>query len=199
MIGYLSGQVFAVDAKSLILMVGGVGYELNFGCDPRTLYQVGQDLAVYTYTNVREDALELYAFQTVRDKTVFNKLRGVTGIGAKSAVTMVASAGAETIIRAVLSKDEKVLLTLPGCGKKTAARILLELEKAFDAEDLPADWSVAPPAQKNEAIDTVADALISLGYQASEIDAIRPHLKAEESDEGALLKQALSLLGKYRS
>ena len=53
--------------------------------------------------------------------------------------------------------------------------------------------------QKNEAIDTVADALISLGYQASEIDAIRPHLKAEDADEGALLKQALSLLGKYRS
>lgn len=199
MIGYLTGKVFALDAKSLILMVGGVGYELQFGCDPRVRFQVGEDLSVYTYTNVREDAIELYAFETGRDRDVFHQLRSVTGIGAKSAVAMVAAVGADEIIRAVLAKDEKALLKLPGCGKKTAGRILLELDQAFDPADLPEEWAPDQVAAPSSALDVVTDALLGLGYQMVEIEAVRPLLSKEKEDESALLKEALTLLGKHRS
>lgn len=183
----------------MILMVGGIGFELNFGCDPRTRFQSGQNLDVYTYTNVREDALELYAFSTIRERDVFHKLRGVTGIGAKSAIAMVAFQGADSLIKAIISKDEKALLKLPGCGKKTAARILLELEQAFSGEDIPADLKTEMPTVTHSNIETVILALESLGYQKSEIDAVKSQLDKDSTDESRLLKQALALLGQHRS
>lgn len=198
MIGYLKGTVAASDGQIVTLMVGGVGFEVMMPNDGETLFTIGEEAAIYTYMHVRENEIGLYGFSSALEKKLFNVLIGVSGIGPKSAMQMLGVSSPQGIITAITTGDEKLLSSLPGIGKKTAARLILELGEKI-AKEFPLITQDAPaPVQKKAAQQPSAiendltDALIALGYRAHEIKEMQEATDVlEETDVNAALKKAL--------
>lgn len=198
MIGYLKGTVAASDGQIVTLMVGGVGFEVMMPNDGETLFTIGEEAAIYTYMHVRENEIGLYGFSSALEKKLFNVLIGVSGIGPKSAMQMLSVSSPQGIITAITTGDEKMLSSLPGIGKKTAARLILELGEKI-AKEFPLITQDAPaPVQKKAAQQPSAiendltDALIALGYRAHEIKEMQDATDVlEETDVNAALKKAL--------
>ena len=198
MIGYLKGTVAASDGQIVTLMVGGVGFEVMMPNDGETLFTIGEEAAIYTYMHVRENEIGLYGFSSALEKKLFNVLIGVSGIGPKSAMQMLGVSSPQGIITAITTGDEKLLSSLPGIGKKTAARLILELGEKI-AKEFPLITQNAPaPVQKKavqqpSAIENdLTDALIALGYRAHEIKEMQEATDVlEETDVNAALKKAL--------
>lgn len=198
MIGYLKGTVAASDGQIVTLMVGGVGFEVMMPNDGETLFTIGEEAAIYTYMHVRENEIGLYGFSSALEKKLFNVLIGVSGIGPKSAMQMLGVSSPQGIITAITTGDEKLLSSLPGIGKKTAARLILELGEKI-AKEFPLITQDAPaPVQKKAAQQPSAiendltDALIALGYRAHEIKEMQDATDVlEETDVNAALKKAL--------
>lgn len=198
MIGYLKGTVAASDGQIVTLMVGGVGFEVMMPNDGETLFTIGEEAAIYTYMHVRENEIGLYGFSSALEKKLFNVLIGVSGIGPKSAMQMLGVSSPQGIITAITTGDEKMLSSLPGIGKKTAARLILELGEKI-AKEFPLITQDAPaPVQKKAAQQPSAiendltDALIALGYRAHEIKEMQEATDVlEETDVNAALKKAL--------
>lgn len=198
MIGYLKGTVAASDGQIVTLMVGGVGFEVMMPNDGETLFSIGEEAAIYTYMHVRENEIGLYGFSSALEKKLFNVLIGVSGIGPKSAMQMLSVSSPQGIITAITTGDEKLLSSLPGIGKKTAARLILELGEKI-AKEFPLITQDAPaPVQKKAAQQPSAiendltDALIALGYRAHEIKEMQEATDVlEETDVNAALKKAL--------
>lgn len=198
MIGYLKGTVAASDGQIVTLMVGGVGFEVMMPNDGETLFTIGEEAAIYTYMHVRENEIGLYGFSSALEKKLFNVLIGVSGIGPKSAMQMLGVSSPQGIITAITTGDEKMLSSLPGIGKKTAARLILELGEKI-AKEFPLITQDAPApvkkkaAQQPSAIENdLTDALIALGYRAHEIKEMQEATDVlEETDVNAALKKAL--------
>lgn len=198
MIGYLKGTVAASDGQIVTLMVGGVGFEVMMPNDGETLFTIGEEAAIYTYMHVRENEIGLYGFSSALEKKLFNLLIGVSGIGPKSAMQMLGVSSPQGIITAITTGDEKLLSSLPGIGKKTAARLILELGEKI-AKEFPLITQDAPApvkkkaAQQPSAIENdLTDALIALGYRAHEIKEMQEATDVlEETDVNAALKKAL--------
>ena len=179
-------------------MVGGVGFEVMMPNDGETLFTIGEEAAIYTYMHVRENEIGLYGFSSALEKKLFNVLIGVSGIGPKSAMQMLGVSSPQGIITAITTGDEKLLSSLPGIGKKTAARLILELGEKI-AREFPLITQDAPaPVQKKtvqqpSAIENdLTDALIALGYRAHEIKEMQDATDVlEETDVNAALKKAL--------
>ena len=198
MIGYFKGTVAASDGQIVTLLVGGVGFEVMMPNDGETLFTIGEEAAIYTYMHVRENEIGLYGFSSALEKKLFNVLIGVSGIGPKSAMQMLGVSSPQGIITAITTGDEKLLSSLPGIGKKTAARLILELGEKI-AKEFPLITQDAPaPVQKKavqqpSAIENdLTDALIALGYRAHEIKEMQEATDVlEETDVNAALKKAL--------
>ncbi len=162
MIGYLKGILAEKKPNSLILDVNGVGYLVNIPVS--TFFELpdeGSSLALFIYTHVREEILALYGFRTMREKLLFEKLIGVTGIGPKVAIAFLSGMSFDELIPAIQRQDIAKLSTIPGVGRKTAERVSLELR-----EKIPAllSESAHTPEVKPMREDLVS-ALVNLGYQ----------------------------------
>jgi holliday junction DNA helicase RuvA len=167
MIGYLKGTLIDKKPNSVVLDVNGVGYLVNIPVS--TFYDLpeeGSPLSLSIYTHVREDILALYGFRTAREKAVFEKLIGVSGIGPKMAVAFLSGMTVEELIPAIQRQDVVKLSTIPGVGRKTAERVALELR-----EQLPALLSetAQAPAEKSMQDDLIS-ALVNLGYHRSQAE-----------------------------
>lgn len=198
MIGYLKGTVAASDGQIVTLMVGGVGFEVMMPNDGETLFTIGEEAAIYTYMHVRENEIGLYGFSSALEKKLFNVLIGVSGIGPKSAMQMLGVSSPQGIITAITTGDEKLLSSLPGIGKKTAARLILELGEKIAKEfplitqDVPAPVQKKAVQQPSAIENDLTDALIALGYRAHEIKEMQDATDVlEETDVNAALKKAL--------
>ena len=198
MIGYLKGTVAASDGQIVTLMVGGVGFEVMMPNDGETLFSIGEEAAIYTYMHVRENEIGLYGFSSALEKKLFNVLIGVSGIGPKSAMQMLGVSSPQGIITAITTGDEKLLSSLPGIGKKTAARLILELGEKIAKEfqlitqDAPAPVQKKAVQQPSAIENDLTDALIALGYRAHEIKEMQDATDVlEETDVNAALKKAL--------
>lgn len=198
MIGYLKGTVAASDGQIVTLMVGGVGFEVMMPNDGETLFTIGEEAAIYTYMHVRENEIGLYGFSSALEKKLFNVLIGVSGIGPKSAMQMLGVSSPQGIITAITTGDEKLLSSLPGIGKKTAARLILELgekiakESPLITQDAPAPVQKKAAQQPSAIENDLTDALIALGYRAHEIKEMQEATDVlEETDVNAALKKAL--------
>ena len=188
MIAYLKGEIVEILEDRVILEAGNIGYNLFMpmaGVD--AILHVGDETKIYTYLNVREDAMQLYGFLTKDDLNVFKLLLGVNGIGPKAALGVLSGLSADELRFAVLADDVKTISKAPGIGKKTAQKLILELKDKMslqEAFELISDVSDI----KKEAVE----ALTALGYSAA--DALRA-VKHTEITEGMnvedLLKQAL--------
>jgi holliday junction DNA helicase RuvA len=186
-ISRLRGVPAGRTVDGLVVDVGGVGYLV--AATPSVLQRAegASEVTVETYLHVREDALQLYGFADAAERSLFVRLLGVSGIGPKVALAVVSSASPAELARAIALRDSARFQAIPGIGKKTAERIVLELEGSL-AEAVPAVTSIAP----SELV--ARDALVELGYSLVEAEealaAVDPDLPAEERVREALRSAA---------
>lgn len=165
MIGYLSGKVKFLFEDSCILDVHGVGYKVFVDAQTRQGLTLDASAEFFIYTAVREDAITLYGMKERATFELFELLLTASGIGAKSALAIVSKISNEEFARAVSAQDIKTLTRLPGVGKKSAERILLELKDKVKSTSTPPQAAQIQSESQEEA----AEALEALGYTASEI------------------------------
>jgi len=185
MIGRLRGDIVYKHPPRLMLDVGGIGYELE--APMSTFYDlppVGEQVTLVTHLTVREDAQVLYGFLHEGDRTLFRNLLKVNGVGARMALAILSGMDAQRFALCVRQEDITALTRLPGIGKKTAQRLVMEMRDRVDAESpgLPAGASFSPPLGSggNSALSDAVDALTALGYKP--VDANR---MARAVDDGA--------------
>jgi Holliday junction DNA helicase RuvA len=195
MIALLTGRLAAVGLGDVVLDVQGVGYHLLIAPGTR-VGAPGETATLHTHLAVREDALTLYGFAAAADKAVFETLLSVTGVGPKLALAAIGTLGADGLRRAVIGEDVDALVVVPGVGKKSAQRMILELRERMGGigTDLPGGSGGAATADPRSE---VREALGSLGYAAAEaqkaVDGLRPDPDATAED---LLREALRSLGR---
>jgi Holliday junction DNA helicase RuvA len=193
MIGRLTGRLAAKAPDHVLLDVGGVGYLVHIPLS--TFYELPEaegPASLWIHTHVREDALALYGFLTERERTLFLLLLAVTGIGPRVALTVLSGMPPAELIDALRSQDVRRLVAIPGVGKKTAERMVLEL--AEKVASLPGEAPQKAPAAV--AADDVVSALVNLGYRKAEAErAVEAAARAGGSREfGPFLKEALRRL-----
>ncbi|HEX8287973.1 MAG TPA: Holliday junction branch migration protein RuvA [Pyrinomonadaceae bacterium] len=206
MIAYLSGKLLEKQANTVIVDVGGVGYEVTIPLS--TFYElgeVGDDVQLRIFTHVREDALQLFGFKTEREKLLYLKLISVQGIGAKSGITMLSGMNADEIIVAIRTDNLTRLTAIPGVGKKTAERLVIELRdklndltSAASQQQLTSVSGSASPASVDTVYDDALSALINLGYQRNAAEkALKQAVQdGTEMSVQKLLRKSLQFLAK---
>jgi Holliday junction DNA helicase RuvA len=166
MIGYLRGLLLSKKPNLILVDVGGVGYEVHI---PLTsFYELpgeGSEVVVKVHTHVREDALILFGFITQREKDLFLRLISISGIGPKLAITILSGAKVEELAKAVADEDVPRLTLIPGIGRKTAERLVLELKGHIGPFLLPEDAEKSSSGRTTDALqDDIISALVNLGY-----------------------------------
>lgn len=201
MIGRLRGTLAEKQPPHLILDVNGLGYELEVPMT--TLYRlpsVGEPLTLHTHLVVREDAQLLYGFASKRERDFFRELIRLNGVGPKLALALMSSLEVDELVRCVQSQDTSALTRVPGVGKKTAERLLVELKDRFKAwETVPAMFALAPnqpggpdastpvATAENDAVS----ALISLGYKPQEASKSISAIKEKGLSSEDMIRRAL--------
>jgi holliday junction DNA helicase RuvA len=198
MIGWLRGRLIRDDLSGQALIdVGGVGYEVSVpaGTLGRARAVDGQ-VELYVHTHVREDALDLFAFADETDRLVFRQLIGVPNIGPRTALGVMSALSVSDLARAVRDADHAGLAKVPGIGKKTAARLVLELKGKLLVETESAKPS-GHAATNGDARGRLLSALTNMGYRAGEAERAVASLgdEVDRTPLGDLLKQALARLG----
>lgn len=202
MIAHIAGKLIQKQPNSVIVDVGGVGYELTVPLS--TFYdlgEIGADVSLRAYTYVREDALQLFGFRTDREKQLFLLLTSVSGVGPKLGITLLSGMSADDLIRALRDNNLARLTNIPGVGKKTAERLVVELRDkvaklsvAAQAEPVQSDY--VPVA--NALSDDIVSALVNLGYQkaAAEKAAVNVFKANADASFAEALKLALRALAR---
>jgi len=194
MIGYLSGTIQYSDLDAVCINVNGVGYYVLMPLTDLARYtNPGVKAEAYIHTHVREDAIQLYGFSSRSGLSLFEKLIGVQGVGPRTALACLSGMEADVLVRAIAEGDEARLTKVPGVGKKTAARIVLDLGDRFAKESLSSVLT-SSSGGKQGALDDLRSALANLGYKTPQIDRALQKTKAlaaETSDLQALLREAL--------
>jgi len=163
-IAHIRGQILSKAPNAVVVECSGVGYELAISVSTFTeLRDVGAEARLHVYTHVREDALQLFGFAELAEKRLFEKLLTISGIGPKLAITVLSGISAERLVGAIRSGDHATLTKIPGIGKKTAERVVLELKDKLD--DMVGFVAAADaPVSLGVVADDVLSALVNLGY-----------------------------------
>jgi Holliday junction DNA helicase RuvA len=178
MIAHLRGVLLATSPGHAIVECHGVGYDVTVSINTFTqLPETGSEVALFVYTHVREDQIALFGFHLAEEKALFEKLLSVSGIGPKLAINVLGGMNTRDLVGTIRGGDATKLTRMPGVGKKTAERMVLELK------DKLADFGVAPapPRPKHLLEDDVLSALINLGYQATAAEKALEQLGPPES------------------
>jgi len=193
MIGRLQGIILEKQPPSILLDVQGVGYELE--ASMTTFYNLpecGEKIVLHTHLVVREDAQLLYGFHSLSERLMFRNLIKISGVGPKLALTILSGMSADDFTRCILEEDSKALTKLPGVGKKTAERLVIELKDRLEKGDtvkLPG-MPEKVERQANPVNDAVS-ALISLGYKAQQASQMVRALDVEEKSTEEIIRAAL--------
>lgn len=186
MIGWLSGTVRDIDPQGLIVLeCAGVGYEVHVSLQTLSRFQRGQQAELSIHTHVREDQITLFGFHSAQERSLFRRLNTVSGIGARMAMNLMSGLSTNELLRAIEQGDVAAISRTPGVGKKTAQRLILELQGKLMTEAAPES------AGSRERMD-VRSALINLGYKAQQVDKVLE--KIDAGDFETLLRQALKHL-----
>ena len=191
MIAHLRGKLMQKDPARVIVDVNGIGYEVYVPLTTFTaLPETGSDVSIDIHTHVREDVIALYGFSTRRERMIFEKLMTISGIGPKLAVTILSGGSVEELVGAIKRSDLPRLTAIPGVGKKTAERIILELKDKFQ------DFTDA--AVKSGVEADVMSALENLGFSRGIADAALKRAIDGDRDPAfdLLFKRALQILTK---
>lgn len=202
MIAHLSGKLLEKNATHIIVDVAGVGYEVNIPLS--TFYELGEEgdeVALRIYTHVREDAIQLFGFSSPRERDLYLKVISVQGIGPKLGITVLSGIGVDELVRAVKANDLARLTSIPGIGRKTAERLVIDLRDKVGELALAKGGSEA--GSPNIAIgdghfDDALSALINLGYQRAVAEKALSAARSDVAEPTVqkLLRRALQLLAK---
>lgn len=204
MIAFLRGKLIEKSANTVVIDVGGVGYEVHVPLT--TFYDLGEpgdEVALRIHTIVREDDISLYGFAGSREREIFILLISVSGIGPKSAISALSGMGADEMIAAISDNNIARLTAIPGVGKKTAERLVVELKDKVKKLGIStsvgssSDDDAGAPTSSG-AVDDAVSALVNLGYQrqAAEKAVNKAAQEGTELDVQKLLRRALQLLAK---
>ena len=199
MIAYVKGTVEDISEDNAVVDVGGIGYNIRISADTAArLPGIGEKVKLYTYTSVREDAVQLFGFLSRDDLEIFRKCITVSGIGPKGGLAILSVLDADSLRFAIMSGDAKAITKAPGIGARTAERLILELKDKIRIDDTmigreiestrAAGAGAGDSPQKKEAVE----ALVSLGYgNAEAVKAVNAIEGIESMDSGEVLKAAL--------
>lgn len=192
MIASLNGIVLSRKPAGIVVGVGGVGYSVVVPlCSLCDIPEEGNEVFLYIYTHVREDALQLFGFLSEYERGVFATLLRISGIGPKLALAILSGMPVERFVEAVYNEDIPLLSTIPGLGKKTAARVVLELKGKLESVRKRAPDS----SPEGRAADDAVSALVNLGYRkALSEDAVARAVKNGFSTIEDIVREALRLL-----
>ena len=193
MISFLHGKLVEKKPPIIVVDVQGVGYEVEVPMT--TIYalpEVGDNTKIYTHLAIRDDAHLLFGFATQDERTLFRTLIKVNGVGAKMALTILSGIEANEFARCVQDNDSATLVKLPGVGKKTAERLIIEMRDKLDGV-INVDTIKPSPAQtsSSNAIDDATTALISLGYKPQEASKFVMAVVTDDMDSEAIIREAL--------
>ena len=196
---YLNGTVAEMEANLAVIDCGGVGYACATTNYTLSQLKKGERAKLYTYLNVREDAMELFGFASQSELRSFKLLIGVSGVGPKAALSILSATTPQQLAMAVVMGDEKALTAAPGIGKKIAQRIILELKDKLAKEqgsfDAGSGGPVRMPTQDNKAGEAAA-ALAVLGYGSQEISAALKGIDMEALPLEEIIRQSLKKMVK---
>lgn len=200
MISYLKGTVLHKTAGSVMVLCGAVGYEVQVPSSRLLRYTQQQPCEFYIYYQQREDAVQLFGFESWAEREFFMTLLNVSGIGPKGALAIIGQSTLSGLYQAIAGENVEFLTKVPGIGKKTAQRLVLELKDKLPKSALEefAAGVELPEATTGPLLkDDISEVLLSLGYHESEIRKIYPELrKLQGQDEQTVIKKALQLLAR---
>jgi len=193
MIAHLRGKLISKHPNQAIVEAGGVGYDVTISIPTFSgLPPLGSEISLFIYTHVREDALSLFGFLRAEDKQLFEKLLSVSGIGPKLAITILSGMPADNMVAAIKSNNVAALTRIPGIGKKTAERMVLELRDKLDSFGAAPTVVAASPVEED-----VISALVNLGYQRGIVEKTLGQLtKTADESFDALFRKSLAALAK---
>jgi Holliday junction DNA helicase RuvA len=191
MIGSIRGRLAAKQAPGIIVDCNGVGYEIETPMSTfLELPPVGEEVSLHTHLQVRETAHSLFGFATADEKLLFRTLLSVSGVGAKMGLAILSAMTVADFERCVQLEDSAMLVKIPGVGKKTAERLIIEMrdkiDKTPDLKVVPASGKVATDA-RSEAVD----ALVALGYKPTEVKRLLGSIEIEDRTAEDIIRQAL--------
>ena len=194
---YLKGILSKITAKYIVVEVAGIGYILHVANPYAYSGQVNQELQVYVHQVVREDVQLLYGFATEEEKQLFLSLISVSGIGPVSALAIIAADDNAGLVEAIESKNITYLTKFPKIGKKTAQQMILDLEGKIDLsqEAQPSKTKTAQAAD-NQELEEAMEALLALGYKATELKKIKKFFEGTTDTAENYIKSALKMLVK---
>lgn len=198
MFAYIKGSLEQKANTYVVIDVGGIGYKIFMATKAiESLGEIGDVVKVHTHYYVREDNISLYGFNTNEELRMFELLLQVSGIGAKSAIAMLSEISPSSFVLAVISDDISQLVKIPGIGKKTAARIILELKDKLKTEEAitkteEVKLSIVSEEETSEAIA----ALQVLGYTRKEIEKVFEKIDTKNLELEEIIKQALKYLAR---
>lgn len=195
---YIKGSLEVKTKGYIVVECNGIGYKI-FMSDKslNEIGNVGDTVKVYTHYHVREDEISLYGFKTDEELRMFELLLSVSGIGARSAITMLSNIEPSEFAFAVISDDVDRMTKIPGIGKKTAQRIILELKDKLKTEQaISKDEKIKASIHNEEIISEAVSALQILGYTKKEINSVIEKLEIQNLNVEEIIKKALTILGK---
>ena len=194
MIARLTGRVLTLDQGALVLDVNGVGYEIEVASSTANSVEIDKIVTLETLLIVREDAQILFGFTELTDKKLFQLLIKINGVGPRLAIGIMSGLNEEELSLAILEKDIKILTSLPGVGKKTAERLVIELQDKITFEKASEKKNKSKISQ--ELLSDLEGTLLNLGYKPQEVDFAIHRIKIESTDLEVLIKAALKELGR---
>ena len=188
MIGWLSGTIKELDpAGTILLDTGGIGYDVSVSLQTLCKLNQGARAELMIHTHVREDQITLFGFLNGSERSLFRRLTQVSGIGARMALNLMSGMPTEELMQAIESGDDLAISRMPGIGKKTAQRLILELQGKLDM------GAAASGATGKSSNDDLRSALVNLGYKPAQVEqALR---KLEPADFETMFRAALKALG----
>lgn len=201
MISHLRGHIAEKTAFGVVVDVGGVGFECGVSTSTAANLPApgeGEECLVYTRMQVRDDGMSLYGFASTDERAVFDKLVGVSGVGPKLALSVLSTFTPDALREVVAAGDEKRMASVPGVGKKTASRMILELKDSLGKQApvrLSTSQLAVPPASAGSAVDEAVQALLSMGFTSSECELALKGYDGSAGDTSAAVRFALKRLG----
>lgn len=197
MFAHIEGILADKAADSIVIDVHGVGYLINVsGATLSAAPAIGEKMKVFTVLNVREDAMELYGFYSREEKSMYERLRNVNGVGSRTALQILSGLSVRDLSIAIVSGDVNTLTRVPGIGKKTAQRLILELKDKIDDDQITGSAAAIAPRPTANAAETEAiAALVSLGYSNAEAATAVARVADQASTPNELIFLALKNIG----
>ena len=182
---YIKGTAEDIGSDYIVLEAGGVGYYITATGAAVNMCRIGENAKIYVYQSVKEDGISLYGFASAEEKRMFLRLVSVSGIGPKIAVQTLTAVSVQELAIALVTGDTAALTRVPGVGKKTAQRLILELRERVDNEELPSNDFQPAAAADEKCVNEAVGALVALGLpQAEAVRAVKEaSAKADTAEE----------------